>query len=151
MEPLTDQQIRFAIASFSEYASIREDQGHDPVPMGQLGADIDHSELLHRLLRGVKPLDKAPPVLFSRPCYALAEGYQTEIVSLLTTTDRRVIVDQAREWKWDDQGAGILLHEPSGDKYQLIQSTDWKFWTSEDKFVQKTPFGDAPRIYLKKI
>ena len=85
--------------------------------------DADHSSLLRRLLRGKKPLKKAPPRRFSYPCYDLAEGKEVDILEATDWPERgKVVIDQCGDWvKAEDRPglAGDIIHVPSREVYTL--------------------------------
>jgi hypothetical protein len=83
---------RAAVISTIRWVLIRRQfEGRDPLPadgsaalandphgygLGQIMADVDHSELLQRLLDGKEPLPAPPPLCSSYPWYDLIErGY----------------------------------------------------------------------------
>jgi hypothetical protein len=78
--------------------------------------DVLHSALLPRLLSGKPLLETAPPLRFSRPDYALAEGEEVE-VSEVRDEGAEVIIDGARQWRWIADGE--LVHTPTGNVYRL--------------------------------
>jgi hypothetical protein len=75
MEPLTEEQINFAVQRMAEWIEIRnreweqlENSSHKATPeLKQLYPDIHHSALLHRQ----KALPKAPPTRMSYPVYPI--------------------------------------------------------------------------------
>ena len=96
VESLTDEQAMFAMIQVGEWLRIKEDQGQQTN-----SPDATHSSLLHWLLKGNKPLPKPPPVLYSRPCHALASG---ETITLHDPPIRypdgdNVVVAQNKEWQ----------------------------------------------------
>jgi hypothetical protein len=78
--------------------------------------DVRHSALLRRLLSGKPPLDIPPPLRFSQPDYALAEGDEVEISDIHDEGDE-VIIDGAKQWR--RIGNDELVHTPSGQVYRL--------------------------------
>lgn len=120
---LDEEQVKFAIECFSEWAQLRGDSLHDCPDFEQLSADIEHSSLLHRLLNGNLPLEDTPPLRYGYPDYALGRGEQVRIFELMTIEEGSdkgmVIVDQCGDWRWSDRENGVLWHMPSGNLYQL--------------------------------
>ncbi len=72
---LTEEQAYFARQQMSRWLRIRAQYPDrhgpltDPRVLTQLGADVDHSALLFRLLRGREPLPEPPPKEHAYPVY----------------------------------------------------------------------------------
>lgn len=65
------------IKAFSYWLQVRESEGFNfPSSYVQLEADIMHSSLLRRIIRGDKIFEEPPPRAFSYPCYELLESGQ---------------------------------------------------------------------------
>jgi hypothetical protein len=96
-------------------------------------ADATHSALLQRLFSGKKPLDKAPPIRMSCPCYELGEGEKIEISADprdIIEVNGKVHLDQTGPFEWVNQKEGIVVYPPSGDHF--------KVWEEDNKrFIQK--------------
>lgn len=88
MDPLTPEQIQWARQQMSRWLRLRaqhqkERNSWGPIYlieeekrteafkniMTQVAADVDHSSLLDRLLRGKEPLEKPPSLSHSYPVY----------------------------------------------------------------------------------
>jgi hypothetical protein len=78
--------------------------------------DVLHSALLRRLLSGKPLLETAPPLRFSQPDYALAEGEEVEISDIHDESDG-VVIDGAKEWR--RTGDSQLVHTPTGQGYRI--------------------------------
>ena len=73
---LTDEQAYFAMRQMSRWLRLRVQHESnlrirhpDPRGITQLAADVDHSALLLRLLRGREPLPEPPPLEHAYPLY----------------------------------------------------------------------------------
>lgn len=65
---LSDEQARWVMRRVSLWVTTRQIWGYaDDHPI--TGAEVDHSALLYRLLRGLDPLPKPPPLRHSYPDY----------------------------------------------------------------------------------
>jgi hypothetical protein len=142
-EGLSREQIYFATRCMSEWIRIRQDNGYGY----PTSADVDHSSLLFRLLSGKKALDKPPPTRFSYPDYALAEGEIVGISDLcisrsFSDAEYNVIIDQSLEWKWIDEGKGILQHKTWGL---------FKTWIEDVKRPTALGMATMPERKLQKI
>jgi hypothetical protein len=78
--------------------------------------DVLHSALLRRLLSGKPLLETAPPLRFSQPDYALAEGEEVDISDIRDESDG-VVIDGAKQWR--RTGDAELLHTPTGQLYRI--------------------------------
>jgi len=129
MEPLTEEQVQFVINRMSEWIRVKqkfeypEDKNAEcPIHADRYtdyrptSADVDHSSLLLRLLRGKDSLTHPPPIRFAYPDYNLAEGKEVEILDITNTSDG-VIIDQRRSWVWEDKERSILKHIPTNCLY----------------------------------
>lgn len=132
MGPLTKTQAEFSIQCMAEWLRIKrqfehpEDQNaeypvhadrhHDYRPTE---ADVVHSSLLQRLLRGEKALLKPPPRSFSYPNYELGEGKEVELFEPVSEYEELVSIDQCGSFTWHDKDRLILKYTPTGDLYQL--------------------------------
>lgn len=115
-------EIDEIIRCFEKYLIIREENGKASLTP----ADITHSSLLYRLLSGLSPLDKAPPLSFSRPDYALGEGKPCLVGSIyehpgMAYCDKQgnifeLAINQHLGWRWIDKEKGILQYK-NGDEY----------------------------------
>lgn len=96
-------------------------------------ADATHSALLQRLFSGKKPLDKAPPLRMSCPCYELAEGEKVEIWggsdNIIEINDK-IHIDQIGPFEWVDKKEGIVVYPPSGDHFRVLRE-------GKKRFIQK--------------
>lgn len=123
MQPLTDEQIQFAIDCMAEWIHYRG--------QGVTSADIDHSCLLQRLLRGKPALKKTPPKRFSCPDYDLGEGKEVEIYEINELPDDfpvgEVCIDQDSNWNWQDKDNNILIYNRSGELYKYYNKENKKY------------------------
>lgn len=114
------------IAIFGRWLDFMRKLGRDPI-----GADVDHSALLKRMLDGKDPLPTAPPLMNSYPCYTLGEGLPYLIYDVwecdVPTLGPRVIIEGHHDWvRVDSDSLELLKHVPTGDLYSL-----------KDKILQK--------------
>jgi hypothetical protein len=76
---LTEEQARFAMMQFTRWLALKEkhEPSHrtggglrwKPHELTQINADVVHSALLHRLLRGREPLPEPPTLRHAYPVY----------------------------------------------------------------------------------
>lgn len=78
--------------------------------------DVLHSALLPRLLSGKPLLEMAPPLRFSRPDYALAEGEEVEVSEVYDNGDH-VVIDQSPHWR--RVGENEVMHTLTADVYRI--------------------------------
>lgn len=121
---LNQEQLNFAVKCMSEWTRICEDNDRSIRPGS---VDIDHSALLGYLLRGNRPFEKPPPLRYSYPCYALAEGKEVRIGELWGCgsgegEEFKIVIDQTRAWNWHNKEKGILVHK-DGDLYKFREGT----------------------------
>jgi hypothetical protein len=123
---LTDSQANFAIKQICRWMNTCEDNERHVIS----SADVSHSSLLYRLLKGLPLLEKAPPKRFSYPCYELAEGKEVAISEVHENSGAVwadfdnvvvVVVDQGAEYMWHNKEKQVLRHVPTGDLYQLSE------------------------------
>lgn len=106
-----------ARSAFRQYLdTVRKELKQEPTL-----ADIDHSALLGRLLRGHPVLPKPPPRSFSYPNYSLGEGKPT-LIAEMRHYDRdgrpnMLIIDQCDDW--DIVNDLEIRHLPTGEIYRL--------------------------------
>jgi len=115
---LSEEQVLFAINQVERWLLIKEDNNKGTFP-----PDPSHSSLLHWLFSGNEPLPKPPPVLWSRPCHRLANGEEIQLDEsprdITIGEKQHVVIAQNSNWVWHDKEKGLLLHEPSGEIYQI--------------------------------
>lgn len=148
---LTDSQANFAIKQICRWMNTCEDNERHVAS----SADVSHSSLLYRLLKGLPLLEKAPPKRFSYPCYELAEGKEVAISEVRENSGARwadfdnivVVVDQGAEYMWHDKDRQILQHVPTGDLYQLSER-EVTITQFRDKEFVKVP---TMRTFMQKI
>jgi hypothetical protein len=124
-------QIDYVIKQMAEWARTKDNMG--------LAADIMHSSLLRRLLRGKQVLPKPPPKRHAYPDYDLAEGKQVEVFELFEDEDR-VVIDQHGDWTWVNKKKGILRHSPTGALYRT--------WIEDGRRQLQKTFPEVPELEL---
>ena len=118
---MNDADARKAQRTVSEWLRLCEENGR-----GSRAVDSDHSALLYYMLKGNKPFVEPPPVMYSYPCYSLAEGKRTRVLDLRNCdwdTKKRVSVGQNPQWVWEDEDKFLLKYLPTGDLYQFEEAT----------------------------
>lgn len=106
----------FATKCMAEFIRIRMDNDRDTFPV-----DVDHSALLNYLLDGNRPFKNPPPKSYSYPDYKMAEGKEVlvELWEDKSLFEDRIVINQCKEWEWEDKEKRVLKHLPTGDLYQF--------------------------------
>jgi hypothetical protein len=116
-------------------------QGEDGLPSE---ADVWHSALLERLLRGEPPLPTPPPLFFSYPWYELVENGEAVLDARCVSTTwveyGLILIGQA-VWKihktLDNYDYVVEYHEPerTPDVWRLQKQEDgtWRLWREPAK------------------
>lgn len=114
-DALTDDQIRFVHSCLRQWDATARLAGVDS-HIGQGLANIEHSSLLTRLLRGGKALDHPPPRSFSYPWYRLVEDGGENGCEVWVDDwqgERRVVINQAVWDLLDEQPDRITASWPA--------------------------------------
>lgn len=116
-----DDIVDFVKSCFKDWITIMKDAGDD----GHISqADIDHSSLLHRLLRKEKIPKFAPPRAFSYPVPSLEMGevYKPMEVTLESSFFKIFARDNNKDKKYVliDQSIWELAKKEDKDKYIII-------------------------------
>ena len=164
---LDSEQICFVRACVGKWMSICRDLGRNPSAL-----DAWHSGLLGRLLSGKEPLDRPPPLRFSRPDYALAEGEEVEVLVIFTARYSRplatpseaeadnypVVIDHDDGWRWITQEGALDPKElPESGVLEYKDGTRYRFFRkhveSKTECIQGQTYVSSARegLFLQKV
>lgn len=141
MNPLERDQIGFVFQQVSKWLRILEDNKKGC----PTSADADHSALLNRLLSGKQEFKNPPPLFFGYPAYDLEEGNAVVVLSVSNHPAIGLCINQGRGWgiesTLDSTFHGIVIYEPTGDKYKLFDGEYEAFTLQSDgtRVMQKHP------------
>ena len=105
MEKLTEEQQKWAIQQVERWLK------HCPYPVD--ASFVPMSGLLPRLMSGLEPLPKAPPLIEGKPCYALYEGKSIALSGAPKKeqeryTDYPLVIEDRADYRWVDEKAGLV-------------------------------------------
>jgi hypothetical protein len=141
-ETLSNEQVAYAIDKMQKWAQTCEE--HD---RGTRAVDISHSSLLCRLLIGKPLLEFPPPRAFSYPAYQMVEQEECQIHELWEREKDTiysygeeypcegpvVVIDQTAEYTWEDREKKIVLHVPTGLRWQYFEKTAYPVAVAKGK------------------
>jgi len=105
VEKLTEEQQKWAIQQVERWLK------HCPYPVDATFVPV--SGLLPRLMSGLDPLPKAPPLIGGKPCYALYEGKSIALAAAPKKeqeryTDYPLVIEDRADYRWVDEKSGLV-------------------------------------------
>lgn len=128
---INENEIEWIISKFIEWTNYLPDE--ETVRWSNVGADIHHSSLLRRLLKGEKIYDYPPPRSFSYPNYQLLDQgtyLPLEVWKVPESTyfgkKNKIAIDQNPEWDIleEKDGSYVVSYGFCPDRFDLRKVGD---------------------------
>jgi len=105
VEKLTEEQQKWAIQQVERWLK------HCPYPVD--ASFVSASGLLPRLMSGLDPLPKPPPLIAGKPCYAFYEGKSIALAAAPKKeqeryTDYPLVIEDRADYRWVNEKAGLV-------------------------------------------
>jgi len=106
VEKLTEEQQKWAIQQVERWLK------HCPYPVD--ATFVPASGLLPRLMSGLDPLPKPPPLIEGKPCYALYEGKSIALSGAPKSEHKPyglnypLVIEDRADYRWVDEKAGLV-------------------------------------------